>query len=113
MSGYLRQEAGGLVFYQSPLLAGFPELRHGFFTRQGGVSLKPYASLNLSLAVGDGRAAVEENRRRVQTVLGLDFLAGARQVHGCQDAVLSGNPGESTSEAEAADILLTPLCQCR
>ena len=36
MSGFLRQESGGLVFYQSPLLAAFPELRHGFFTRLGG-----------------------------------------------------------------------------
>ena len=107
MSGYLRQEAGGLVFYQSPLLAGFPELRHGFFTRQGGVSPEPYESLNLSDAVGDGRAAVEENRRRVHTVLGLDFLAGARQVHGRREAVLTGNPGEPPSELEAADILFT------
>ena len=28
-------------------LAGLPGLRHGFFTRQGGVSEGPFASLNI------------------------------------------------------------------
>ena len=51
MTGYL-QESKGLSFYQSPLMAAFPELVHGFFTRRGGVSLPPDDNLNLSLSVG-------------------------------------------------------------
>ena len=52
--------------------------------RGGGVSSGPYATLNLSLSVGDDPALVLENRRRLATALGArpaDFVF-ARQVHG-------------------------------
>jgi purine-nucleoside/S-methyl-5'-thioadenosine phosphorylase / adenosine deaminase len=52
--------------------------------RTGGVSDGPYATLNLSLSVGDDPACVLENRRRLATALGAgpeDFVF-ARQVHG-------------------------------
>ena len=52
--------------------------------RSGGVSSGPYATLNLSLSVGDDPALVLENRRRLATALGArpeDFVF-ARQVHG-------------------------------
>ena len=42
-----------------------PRVRALFTTRHGGVSIGPYASLNLGLHVGDDAVAVEENRRRV------------------------------------------------
>jgi polyphenol oxidase len=51
--------------------------------RDGGVSSGPYATLNLSLSVGDDPAAVLENRRRLAAALGAnpgDFVF-ARQVH--------------------------------
>ena len=53
-------------------------------TRAGGVSDGPYATLNLSLSVGDDPALVLENRRRLADALGArpeDFVF-ARQVHG-------------------------------
>jgi hypothetical protein len=52
--------------------------------RAGGVSAGPYATLNLSLSVGDDPARVLENRRRLAQALGAgpaDFVF-ARQVHG-------------------------------
>ncbi|MGH3255895.1 MAG: peptidoglycan editing factor PgeF [Streptosporangiaceae bacterium] len=52
--------------------------------RTGGVSDGPYATLNLSLSVGDDPALVLENRRRLAQALGAgqeDFVF-ARQVHG-------------------------------
>jgi YfiH family protein len=60
-------------------------------TRQGGVSPGPYASLNLSLSVGDEPGAVLENRRRVAAALGvgLDDFVFARQVHGARAQVVS------------------------
>ncbi len=53
-------------------------------TRAGGVSDGPYATLNLSLSVGDDPARVLENRRRLARVMGarLDDFVFARQVHG-------------------------------
>jgi polyphenol oxidase len=52
--------------------------------RSGGVSSGPYASLNLSLSVGDDPGCVLANRRRLAAAFGTspeDFVF-ARQVHG-------------------------------
>jgi polyphenol oxidase len=61
---------------------------HGFFTRRGGVSAGPFASLNCSLSSPDARENVLENRARVARSLGTDptCLVGCHQVHGA-DAV--------------------------
>jgi hypothetical protein len=52
--------------------------------RAGGVSSGPYATLNLSLNVGDDPALVLENRRRMAEALGAELrdFVFARQVHG-------------------------------
>jgi hypothetical protein len=59
---------------------------HGFFTRQGGVSDGPYASLNCSLSGGDSREAVLENRARAARAVGTraERLVGLMQVHGAE-----------------------------
>lgn len=58
--------------------------RHGFFTRRGGVSVGPYASLNCALLGQDSREAVAENRARAARRLGADpaRLVTLTQVHG-------------------------------
>jgi YfiH family protein len=57
---------------------------HGFFTRLGGVSEGPYASLNASLSGGDDIARVTRNRALVAQTLGVAAgdLVGVKQVHG-------------------------------
>jgi polyphenol oxidase len=60
--------------------------------RSGGVSSGPYASLNLSLSVGDDPACVRHNRRRLAAAIGArpqDFV-WARQVHGVRVQVVDG-----------------------
>src|SRR6059058_687479 len=87
--------------------------------RSGGVSAGPYASLNLSLSVGDDPGCVLENRRRVAAALGAspgDFVF-ARQVHGAGVRVVgdadrgSGafSPGDAAGGAggAGADALVT------
>ena len=63
---------------------------HGFFTRQGGVSLGPYASLNCSVSSADDPVAVRENRARAARALGTDAanLVGLTQVHGIEVATV-------------------------
>jgi YfiH family protein len=58
--------------------------RHGFFTRRGGVSEGPFASLNCSLSGRDSRDAVLENRARAARAVGAEpaGLVGLTQVHG-------------------------------
>jgi len=57
---------------------------HGFFTRRGGVSTGPFASLNCSLSGKDQRDNVLENRARAARAIGADptGLVGLHQVHG-------------------------------
>ena len=58
--------------------------RHGFFTREGGVSTGPYASLNCSASGQDDPAHIATNRDRVRTALGAAHLVGVHQVHGIE-----------------------------
>jgi YfiH family protein len=90
-------------------LADEPRLAHGVSTRAGGVSDGPYASLNLSLTVGDERERVLENRRRLASAIAsapLD-LYGARQVHGASVAVVDTAVRPEVLARESYDILLS------
>ncbi|HWQ86522.1 peptidoglycan editing factor PgeF [Brevundimonas sp.] len=58
-------------------------VRHGFFTRRGGVSAGIHDSLNTGLGSTDAAAAVAENRRRVAAHMGgaPDDFAACYQIH--------------------------------
>ena len=68
----------------APFLTAGLSARHGFFTRLGGVSEGPFASLNCSLSGQDERLRVLENRARAARAIGADpaQLVGLSQVHG-------------------------------
>lgn len=80
---------------------------HGFFTRRGGVSSGPFASLNCSLSSPDDPDAVRRNRARVADALGLppDALVGLRQVHG--DTVVTVTTPWLAGQGQAADAMVT------
>jgi YfiH family protein len=59
---------GEMAYYQFESLLS-PGLKHGVFTRLGGVSEGCYHSLNLSRSTGDTAEAVTENRRRMYAAL--------------------------------------------
>ena len=65
-----RLTCDGLAYYQFDTLPA-AELRHGVFTRLGGVSTGQYSSLNLSRSTGDTLEPVRENRRRMLAALDL------------------------------------------
>jgi YfiH family protein len=79
----LRIEESGVTYYQFAALRAVPGLRHGLFTRLGGVSQPPYASLNIGSSVGDDPASVAENTRRCVSTLGFQVgqVVTAFQVH--------------------------------
>jgi polyphenol oxidase len=84
--------------------------------RSGGVSSGPYATLNLSLSVGDDPGRVLENRRRLAAALGvgLDDFVFARQVHGAGVRVVGhadrGSGAFWIDDAvEGADALVTTV----
>ena len=75
---------------ESALIGSGGGLRHGFFTRQGGVSAGLYASLNCGFGSADDAANVAQNRARCAQSLGVaaDGLVTAYQVHGMAVAEL-------------------------
>ena len=72
------------------LLEALPGIRHGFFTRDGGVSQGIYESLNCGVGSRDDRAYVFKNRARAARTLGVthDALATPYQVHGTEAVVV-------------------------
>jgi len=84
-----------------------PAIRHGFFTREGGVSRGIFASLNCSLGSGDAPADVAENRRRVLAALGLgaDRLAICQQVHSA--TVMLAEAPWAQDQRPRADAMVT------
>jgi polyphenol oxidase len=80
-----------------------PGVRSACTLRTGGVSLAPFASLNLALHVGDEASAVAENRARVSTALSLPrepcWLA---QLHGTRVVDADGEIGPAAADAAVA-----------
>lgn len=83
-------------------------LLNAVFTRRGGASPQPWASLNLGGTVGDARERVVENRRRMFEAVGLpvESLYDAWQVHGDRVMVID-EPRPLMHEHEQADALIT------
>lgn len=84
-------------FLTSPALRDPKRLRHGFFTRMGGVSTGIYDSLNTGYGSDDDADAVTENRRRIAEALELPALNTVFQVHGRNVArvVEAWRPGDA------------------
>ena len=94
----------------SPLL-DLPRIRHGFFTRQGGVSQGIYESLNVGLGSDDDPEAVAENRRRVAAYFGQQALVTAYQVHSATALVADGPWPAGPPQADAV-VSATPGVVC-
>lgn len=88
-------------------LSAHAGIKHGFFTRIGGVSTGICASLNTGLGSKDSRDCVRENRARIATSLGIfkENLVGCHQVHSSDVVTVSGPVAES--ERPIADALVT------
>lgn len=92
---------------EAPRLKALNTVRHGFFTREGGVSGGIYASLNCGLGSDDDPSLVLENRSKVSQSLGVrsDRMVSPYQIHS-DKAVLASEPW-ARGEAPQADALVT------
>jgi len=100
-----RVEGEGLAWYRFDM---WPQLRHGVFTRLGGCSRAPWASLNVGGNIGDDPRAVRRNHERMFHALG---VAGQRactvwQVHSA-DIVLANGPVRGRRWLARADGMLS------
>ncbi len=91
---------------RAPLFDRLPGIRHGFFTRLGGVSDGIYDSLNVGVGSNDDAARVRENRARVAAAIGVsaDRLLTPYQFHSA-DVVTVSEP--FTGDRPRADAIVT------
>ncbi len=96
-------------YLQASLLSDIKGMRHGFFTRQGGVSQGDFATLNVGREIGDLDDCVQENRRRISQSLGFDEkkLVIIRQRH-TPDVIVVDRPFEGIPPEADALITTTP-----
>ncbi len=90
----------------SELLKDQSGVRHGFFTRSGGVSAGIYQTLNCGFGSGDAAENVRENRIRVAAKLGAEEnrLVTVRQVHSSR-AVVAETPWTPDAAPEGDAIV--------
>ena len=99
-------QQNGLRYYTFEI---FPEtISQAVFTRQGGVSPRPWDSLNVGGSIGDDINHVRENRIRSFKALGraLESIHDVWQVHSA-DVVYADAPRPLDTPYQKADILLT------
>ena len=96
---------------QALLLSELAGVRHGFFTRSGGVSLGVYATLNGGTGSNDAPDNVAENRARMAMALGVtpDRFLTAYQIHS-PDVVVVEEPW-THARRPRADAIVTRLPQ--
>src|SRR6476469_3849913 len=92
---------------QAQSLSKLPGIRHGFFTRVGGVSDGVYESLNGGVGSEDAPAKVAENRARMAASLGVapDRFLTAYQIHS-PTVVVAETPWPS-GDLPRADAIVT------
>ena len=95
------------MILEAPGLAALTGFRHAFFTREGGLSAGPFASLNCGFASGDDPERVAANRARAMARLGVpaSSLTTVRQVHGTTVLTVTAPGGASASTP--ADALVS------
>jgi YfiH family protein len=78
-------------------------IRHGFFTRQGGVSKGVYGSLNCGLGSRDDAENVRQNRALVAETLGVppERLLTLYQIHSATTVIVDKPWNGTVSEADA------------
>ncbi|AWC22959.1 Laccase domain protein YfiH [Aminobacter sp. MSH1] len=81
-------------------------IRHGYFTRIGGVSEGIYQGLNIGVGSDDDQVRVAENRRRVASWMGVaaDHLLSLYQVHS-PDVIVATGP--FSGDRPKADAIVT------
>ena len=121
-NGFALHEAEGVQVLRCAALNTIPNLRHGFSTRCGGVSLPPEGALNLGFVTWDARAHVEENRRRFLSAMGLsrERLIIVAQKHSAEFHIIKGaldqwdphTPGDAMATIESGAALAVGVADC-
>jgi YfiH family protein len=102
----IRCNSNPTIYYQFETLIR-QEIQHGVFTRQGGVSPDPWASLNMSISNGDEWARVARNRELAFSALGYspESRFDVWQVHSARVVLTDAPRGDLPMQK--ADAIIT------
>lgn len=104
----LQKSDGVITWFEFSSLQPFSFIKHGCFSRKGGVSKAPFDSLNIKFCPEDSVESVQENRLRIQKALGTQSpLVVTEQVHGTNIAVIEKTT--DTASLGQFDALITNL----
>ncbi len=99
-----------LPYFRFQRLSLFPEIRHGIFTRCGGVSPAPFATLNVGDSVGDRPENVKTNLKKIRRVFGAESMVQMNQAHGCGILVIRQDIYHGALRYPLADAVITDAC---
>ena len=99
---FQKYQKDGLTWYGFSLFDSCPELRHGVFNRQGGVSGPEGRDLCLAFTDDDPLENVLINLRRAEAALGLPPAAFVRQTHSARMTVVW--PGDHYHPQTPAEV---------
>lgn len=96
-----------MKIHQSQRLKSYTKLAHAFTTRDAGVSLAPFNSLNLSFHVGDNKESVLTNHALLATQLSynIETLVHMKQIH--SNLIHIVDIKDSFSNPPTCDALIT------
>ena len=102
-----RVNAAGMSFYRDE---AWSNLRHGIFTRHGGVSQSYWNSLNMGASIGDDPEAVRENHRRMYRAADVnpERAVSSWLVHSVKVKVID-DESKLNGKLEQADAIVTNL----
>lgn len=105
-----KKENNGLPFYAASAFEALGFVRHGFSTREGGVSRGVFASLNMGRAVEGEIGNIIRNRKRFCEAVGANAeeVRFARQDHSDRLFVVT-SPGDRPADGEGYDGFITAL----
>ena len=104
----LLTQKNGLSYLQFKSFKNIADIRHGIFTRVGGLSVSSFDSLNVGFNVGDLPERVEENRKRIAGCMG-EGLVFIHQVHGTNIWRLFENNPVDLNQPPQADAIISNL----
>lgn len=112
MPDLIKTELDGLTYFSSPQLLAYPQIRHGFFTRVGGVSTGDFSSLNFRFT-GDDREKVMRNYAIAARIMGgsEQDIVRTNQQHTDCISVVTEHPGEFrfANGGDPVDALITDV----
>ncbi|MFO7748788.1 MAG: peptidoglycan editing factor PgeF [Desulfobacteraceae bacterium] len=85
-------------------LKSSPRISHGVFSRKGGFSPPPFASLNVGLGIGDSEERVLKNRRAIARTMGFSRTLFLNQTHGKRVLVFKRESGSDGSRPNPLDL---------